>query len=116
MKFDVCNIIPAAPGWFAVYEQAGDLFVASAVIAWYIEVERVHIRATGSNEPMPRVFAVESEGNTIADNIWGYLRPDGKVESWSGLFDSIDEARVCAKEEAEEKEALRKSCPSPDNP
>jgi len=111
------HIVPAAPGWFAVYycHDDGDdgppgLFVQEAVIAWRIET-RHGVDKYGNDEFTSSTICIGSSGDT--DDMWGYQRPDGKVEEvLSGaVFNSLLEATTSANADAVRFKAARAAKP-----
>ena len=81
--------MPAEPGWRVVrLSKQGRLTVGGTVIAWGIRTERSQALRTIAS-------GITTSGNESNDErLFGYLRPDGKVEVTRGeLYESLAEAQ-----------------------
>ena len=96
---EAVTIIPAEPGWFAVFwdEGTGNLYAEDAVIAWMIQQDATydgHVEVIV--QPLGRLGSFQFE-----DDYCALLRPDGKVEAvrlFSGVYQNIDDAIDAAQE------------------
>ena len=82
------SIVPAAPGYFTVYDLDDDFAVCEPIVAW-----RVETRKLGSSGHMHSdTFAVTTDGEP-GSNCVGTQGPDGRVYLFSTgeSFDSVAE-------------------------
>lgn len=82
------SIVPAAPGYFAVYEMDDDFAVCEPIVAWRIETRKV-----GPDEHLHSdTFAITIDGDPVS-NCVGTQAPDGRVHIFSTgeVFNSISE-------------------------
>jgi hypothetical protein len=71
------DVIPAAPGTYAVYETNGLLSVHEAILAWRIESAK-----SLDGEITSRVYPISFEG--VLDDDVSILNPNGTVSIYGG--------------------------------
>lgn len=82
------TVIPAQPGFRAVYDEDGkSLFIADTIIAWRIESRQNKDKSFSSY-----TYAVTLNGNPTEGCV-GVLHPDGRVTLWQDTeLENIDAA------------------------
>lgn len=79
------SIIPARPGYRAVYNDSGRVIVGNEAIAWFIEVEVDSGQTVTSADPIG-VEGMFSE----TSNYLGVMLPSGQVEALDATHRSLD--------------------------
>jgi hypothetical protein len=88
------TVVPAFPGFSVIYADSteGELFVCEPVIAWAIKHE---VLPNGDVHAV--TYPVTSHGTE--ETHVGILNPDGQVNAWDGLFDTLAAATAHYKEQ-----------------